>query len=159
MNKTKNSATRRSSRAVSARTTKGEHGVGVPPQQSEEDEERLPPAIIEELKRRLRDSRDPVRYMLVSEFSRRFILYYNVSSDTYVMNEPSGGTLFKRREAAESVKKLLGKRISIVKYTKKHGKLKPLSQYHSSWSFKAIRPHYAENQTHRFGQRKRATHD
>ena len=61
--------------------------------------------------------------MLVSEFSRRFILYYNVSSDTYVMNEPSEGTLFKRRAAAESVKKLLGKRISIVKYTKKHGKL------------------------------------
>jgi hypothetical protein len=136
MNRAKKSAARRSSRVVSARTKKSEHSVGVRPQQSEEDEERLPPAIIKELKRRLRDSRDPVRYMLVSEFSRRFILYYDVSSDTYIMNEPSGGTLFKRREAAESIKKLLGKRISIVKYMKKHGKLKRLSPYHSSWSWK-----------------------
>jgi hypothetical protein len=94
--------------------------------------------MIKELQRRLRHSRDPVRYMLASEFSRRFILYYDVSSDTYIMNEPSGETLFKRRAAAESVKKLLGKRISIIKYTKKHGKLIRLS---------------------RFGPRKRATHD
>lgn len=136
MNRAKKSPARRSSRVVSARTNKSEQGVGVRPQQSEEDEERLPPAFIKELKRRLRDSRDPVRYMLVSEFSRRFILYYNVSSDTYVMNEPSGGTLFKRREAAESVKKLLGKRISIVKYMKKNGKLKRLSPYHTSWSWR-----------------------
>jgi hypothetical protein len=71
--------------------------------------------------------------MLVSEFSRRFILYYNVSSDTFVMNEPSGGTLFKRRETAESVKKILGRGISIIKYTTKKGKLKRLSPYRGRW--------------------------
>ena len=97
------------------------------------DEEPLSPALIRELKRRLRDSRDPVRYMLVSEFSRRFILYYNVSSDTFAMNEPSGGTLFKRREAAEGVKKILGRGISIVKYTTKKDKLKRLSPYRGRW--------------------------
>jgi hypothetical protein len=71
--------------------------------------------------------------MLVSEFTRQFILYYNVSSDTFIMNEPSGGTLFKRREVAESVKKLLGKGTSTVKYTTKRGKLKRLSPYGGRW--------------------------
>lgn len=74
-----------------------------------------------------------MRYMLVSEFSRRFILYYNVSSGMFAMNEPSGGTLFKRREAAEGVKKLLGSGVSIVKFTTKRGKLKRLSPYRARW--------------------------
>ncbi|MBI2348957.1 MAG: hypothetical protein HYV05_09945 [Deltaproteobacteria bacterium] len=98
-----------------------------------EDEEPLSPALIRELKRRLRDSRDPVRYMLVSEFSRRFILYYNVSSGMFAMNDPNGGTLFKRREAAEGVKKILGKGITIVQYTTKGEKLKRLSPYRGRW--------------------------
>jgi hypothetical protein len=102
-------------------------------EQSAEDKEPLPPALIRELKRRLRDSRDPVRYMLVSEFSRRFILYYNVSSDTYIMNQPTGGTLFKRVKAAESVKQLLGAGVAIVKFTTKGGKLKRLSPYSGRW--------------------------
>jgi len=100
---------------------------------SAKDEEPLSPALIRELKRRVRDSRDPVRYMLVSEFSRRFILYYNVSSGMFAMNDPSGGTLFKRREAAEAVKKVLGRGSSIVKYTIKGGKLRRLSPYRSRW--------------------------
>ncbi|MEK6406346.1 MAG: hypothetical protein AABN34_05220 [Acidobacteriota bacterium] len=91
--------------------------------------EPLTPAQIKELERRIRDSRDPVRYMLVSEFTRRFILYYNVSDDTYVMNDPTGGTLFKRLKAARSVKKLLGSGTSIVKYTTERGRLKRLSPY------------------------------
>ncbi len=101
--------------------------------QSVKDEEPLSPAVIRELKRRIRDSRDPVRYMLVSEFSRRFILYYNVSSGMFAMNDPSEGTLFKRREASEGVKKILGKGISIVKYTTKGGKLRRLSPYGGRW--------------------------
>jgi len=71
--------------------------------------------------------------MVVSEFTRRFILYYNVSSGMFAMNDPSGGTLFKRREAAEGVKKLLGTGISIVKYTTKGSKLRRLSPYRSRW--------------------------
>jgi hypothetical protein len=51
----------------------------------------------------------------------------------FSMNDPKGGTLFKRREVAESVKKLLGKGISIVKYTTKRGKLKRLSPYRGRW--------------------------
>jgi hypothetical protein len=75
--------------------------------------------------------------MLVSEFSRRFILYYNVSDDVYAMNDPGGGTLFKRLEAAQSVKKLLGKGTSITKYTTEGGKLKRLSPYRGMRNSKA----------------------
>jgi len=66
----------------------------------------------------LRDSRDPVRYVLVSEFSRKFILYYDVTSDTFAMNDASRGTLFKRREVAESVKAHLGKGVALVKFSR-----------------------------------------
>jgi len=93
--------------------------VASKPRRTAQDDEPLSPEFIRELKRRLRDSRDPLRYMLVSEFSRRFILYYDVTSDT----------LFKRREAAESVKNLLGKNVTVVKFTTKGGKLKRLSAY------------------------------
>ena len=103
--------------------------VASKPRRTAQDDEPLSPEFIRELKRRLRDSRDPLRYMLVSEFSRRFILYYDVTSDTYAMNNPSSGTLFKRREAAESVKNLLGKNVTVVKFTTKGGKLKRLSAY------------------------------
>ena len=80
-----------------------------------------------EIARRVRDFDDPLRYMLVSEFTRKFILYYNVTSDSFAMNDPALGTLFKRIQAAESVKKLLGRGVTVVKFTAKGGKLKRLS--------------------------------
>lgn len=104
-------------------------------QQSDmEDRDPFSPAEIKELERRVRDSRDPVRYMLVSELGRRFMLYYNVSEDVFALNKPSGGTLFKRRRAAERVKKLLGKGISLVKFTTKGGELKRLSPPRGRWT-------------------------
>ena len=93
------------------------------------EDHQLSPEWIRELKRRVKDSRDPVRYMLVSEFSRKSILYYNVTSDTYTMNDPSRGTLFKRREFAESVKAHLGKGVALVKFTVKGGRLKRFSPF------------------------------
>ena len=82
-----------------------------------------------EIARRVKDFDDPLRYMLVSEFTRKFILYYNVTSDSFAMNDPTLGTLFKRRQAAESVKKLLGRGVTVVKFTAKRGKLKRLSPF------------------------------
>jgi hypothetical protein len=93
------------------------------------EDHQLSPEWIRELKRRVKDSRDPVRYMLVSEFTRKFILYYNVTSDTYAMNDASRGTLFKRREIAESVKAHLGKGVALVKFTVKGDRLKRLSSF------------------------------
>jgi hypothetical protein len=116
------------SRQLTGKREKGSR-KDLAPSNAEEGLEPLSPAQIRELRRRVRDSRDPVRYMLVSEFSRRFILYYNVSDDTYVMNDPTGGTLFKRLKTARSVKKLLGSGTSIVKYITERGKLKRLSPY------------------------------
>ena len=55
------------------------------------------------------------RYLLVSTFGPRFVLYYNVSEDTYGMNEPVHATLFKRRAAALAIKRLLGGRVEIVR--------------------------------------------
>ena len=90
-----------------------------------------------EIERRVRDSDDPVRYMLVSEFSRSFILYYNVSDDMFTMNAPGRGTLFKRRKAAENVSSLLGRGVRIVKFTIKGGRLKRLSPFQGSgWARK-----------------------
>ena len=93
------------------------------------DEVKVSPAWVREINRRVRDSENPVRYMLTSEFGRKFILYYDVSRDAFVMNDPSGGTLFKRREAAENVGRLLGRGVLIVKFTIKGRKLKRLSPY------------------------------
>lgn len=61
------------------------------------------------------DLDDASRYLLVSQMGPRFALYYNVSDDVYVMNEPRGATLFKRRKAALAVKALLGGSIRILR--------------------------------------------
>jgi hypothetical protein len=101
----------------------------IAPKESVDDDSQLSPEWIRELKRRVKDSRDPVRHMLVSELSRKFILYYDVSTDTFAMHDASRGTLFKRREIAESVKDHLGQGIALVKFTIKGGRLKRLSPF------------------------------
>jgi hypothetical protein len=79
----------------------------------------LPPAQIRKLQRRVADLEDPIRYLLVSEMGPRFALYYNVSEDVYAMNDPRGATLFKRRNAALAVKRLLGRGIRVVRCNSK----------------------------------------
>jgi hypothetical protein len=74
----------------------------------------LTPAQIREIDRRVADLDDPVRYLLVSRMGPHFSLYYNVSDDVYAMNDPGAGTLFKRRKAAESIKRALGRGLQIV---------------------------------------------
>jgi hypothetical protein len=69
----------------------------------------LTPAQIREIDRRVADLDNPVRYLLVSRIGTRFAFYYNISDDLYAMNDPGGATLFKRRKAAESVKRTLGR--------------------------------------------------
>jgi hypothetical protein len=66
------------------------------------------------LDRRIKDLDDRTRYLLVSAFTPRFVLYYNVSEDMYGMNDPAYATLFKRRAAALAVKRLLGGGVQIV---------------------------------------------
>jgi hypothetical protein len=58
---------------------------------------------------------DPTRYLLVSAFTERHALYYNLSDDAYAMNNPARGTLFKRREAAVAIQALLQSRVQVVR--------------------------------------------
>jgi hypothetical protein len=70
---------------------------------------------VRELRRRVRDLEDRTRYLLVSVFTPRMVLYYNVSNDTFGMNNPSLGTLFKRRTAAVAIQRLLRTGIQVIK--------------------------------------------
>lgn len=79
------------------------------------EDEKLTASQARELQRRVTDLRDQTRYLLVSNMGPRFALYYNVSDDVYVMNDPRGATLFKRRNAALAVKALLGPRIRVIR--------------------------------------------
>lgn len=65
-----------------------------------------------ELDRRLRELEDPTRYVVVSPFSWRFNLFYQVPEGTFVMNEITGETLFKNRADALAVAKVLDGRRS-----------------------------------------------
>ena len=62
---------------------------------------------VHELNRRVRDLEDRTRYLLVSAFTAKHALYYDVSEDVFAMNAPSLGTLFKRRSAALAIQVLL----------------------------------------------------
>lgn len=107
------------SQAVRRRVrTPGEHGMPsgrTAYRAADPVDNELTPAQIRELRRRMADLDDVTRYLLVSRLGPRFALYYNVSDDVYVMNEPRHATLFKRRKAALAVKALLGGSIRIVR--------------------------------------------
>ena len=87
-----------------------------------DDDFELTKAQLRELDRRLADAKDPVRYLIEGGFGPRFRLYYNVTDDVYAMNDPSHGTLFKRREAAVAVQRLLGGGKRIVRCTTRRRK-------------------------------------
>jgi hypothetical protein len=69
---------------------------------------------LRELDRRLRDYRNPTRYLLATVFTPKFVLYYNVSNDTFGMTNPDLGTLFKRRAAAIAIRRLLRPDVQII---------------------------------------------
>lgn len=80
------------------------------------DDAPLPtPAQVRELKRRLVDLKDRTRFLLVSAFTTRTAFYYDVSQDTWGMNDPSLGTLFKRRATALAVQRLLRDGVQVVR--------------------------------------------
>lgn len=81
----------------------------------------LTPAEVRELERRISDLDARTRYLIVSVLDPNFVLYYNVSEDTYGWNDPSHATLFKRRQAAQTILKLLGDRDTLVECEVKKG--------------------------------------
>jgi len=93
-----------------------------------DDEFRLTKAQLRELDRRIADAKNPVRYLIEGGFGPKFRLYYNVTDDVYVMNDPAHGTFFKKRKAAVAVQKLLGGGKRIVRCTtrRRKGQLIPV---------------------------------
>ena len=92
-------------------------------------DEPLSPEWAREINKRVRDIENPIRYIITSALSRRFVFFYNVSTDTFAVNKPEEGTLFKRRELAVRVAEILGKGHTVVKFTTRNGVLKRLSPY------------------------------
>ncbi len=95
---------------------------------SRERDEPVSPAFLRELKRRLKDARDPTRYVIVSAFGPRFLLYYNVLDGAYPLNDLSHATLFKRLAEAKAVMACLseGHAVMTVRLTK-DGRVKRLT--------------------------------
>jgi len=81
---------------------------------SDTDDEPISPKLARELARRIKEVRDPTRYVIVSAFTRRFLLYYDVRADSYPMNNLESATLFKRRSVAEAVMSVLGNHHAIM---------------------------------------------
>jgi len=70
-----------------------------------------------ELSRRAAFMRSPTRYLLVSDLGDGVSMFYDVSTDSYAWKNPAGGTLFKRREAAEAIRRLLRPGVLVVRCT------------------------------------------
>ena len=81
---------------------------------SRQESEEISPAFRRELLRRVRDANDPRRYLLASVFTPKFVLYYNVEHDGYVLKNPQAATAFKSRRAAAAVLKTLGKHVALI---------------------------------------------
>lgn len=66
--------------------------------------------IRKNLDKSVKDSKDPIRYIIVSDFlsDRKWQLYFNVSSETWC-NEIDTATAFKRKKYALAILKVLGK--------------------------------------------------
>ena len=84
--------------------------------QSADDPPPLTPAQMRELKRRVLDLKDRRRFLLVSAFTARTAFHYDVSRSTWGMNDPSLGTLFKRRATATAVQRLLRDGVQVVRW-------------------------------------------
>ncbi len=93
-----------------------------------EDDFELTRAQLRELRRRVADMKDPVRYLIEGGFGPRFRLYYNVTDDVYTWRDPRHATLFKRRKAALAIQRLLRGGTRIVRCTtqRRKGQLIPI---------------------------------
>ena len=92
------------------------------------DDDGLTTAQLRELRPRMADLENPVRYLIEGGFGPRFALYYKVTDDVYALNDPAHATLFKRRNAALAVQKLLGPGTRIIRCTtrRQKGRLIPV---------------------------------
>ncbi len=104
------------------------------PNEFPDDKEEISPELKRELKRRIADADNPVRYVIFSDITGdgRWRLWLDVSGDGYGTSIDQA-TLFKREHVARSVAKAYseGRKndLLIAKITTKNGKRKVL-KYH-----------------------------
>ena len=102
----------------------------------EEDDEELSPEFKRELRRRLVDARNPVRYVVYSDMipRGRWRLYLDITSDGY-WNTIEKATLFKREHVARAVAEAYseGRRraLLVAKITTTNGKRRVLKYQRS----------------------------
>ena len=102
------------------------------PREFPDDKEEMSPELRRELKRRIADADNPVRYVIFSDITGdgRWRLWLDVSGDGYGTSIDQG-TLFKREHVARSVAKAYSKGrrndLLIAKITTKNGKKKVLN--------------------------------
>ena len=73
----------------------------------QDDDEPLTKREIRELKKRLDDSNDPTRYVIVSPMLRNWCFFYQPSDGVYLPNRIEPECLFKRKAEAQAVAKVL----------------------------------------------------
>jgi hypothetical protein len=103
-----------SSSAMASKSPRRRIGAVAGAARSPRRDSELSKSQLRELDRRLRDYRNPTRYLLATVFTPKFVLYYNISNDTFGMTNPDLGTLFKRRAAAMAIRRLLRPDVRIV---------------------------------------------
>lgn len=62
------------------------------------------------LRAQIADIEDTKRFVVESRIGKTLRFYYTVENDTYVVNDLTEATLFKRRKAAEAIVEFLTKR-------------------------------------------------
>jgi len=101
------------------------------PDRVPEEDEELSPALKRELRRRIADAENPVRYVVFSDVigNGRWRLWLDVSGDGY-WNTIDKATLFKREHVARAVARAYSegrkKDLLIAKITTKNGKRRVL---------------------------------
>jgi hypothetical protein len=96
-------------------TRRKRSGRITPADPPEWEPEPLTKSQILRLKRSVRDLDDRRRFLIASAFHGRMVFYYDVSRDLWGMNDPTLGTVFKRRNAASAVQALLREGVRVVK--------------------------------------------
>lgn len=73
-------------------------------------EPRMKPEDLKELKRRVHELRDPVRYVVVSTLLRGWTMVYDVANNVYCNDHVSEGCLIKDEPLAKTIAKQLGEK-------------------------------------------------
>lgn len=116
------------------------------------DDEPLEPELVEELRERLADVRDPRRWVVVSTIGDKDVplhefsisrMFYNAESNCYA-TELRGATPFKNQNVAEAVAQAMGERDKVLEVTKQD-----LEKPHYDASVdRTIRDHFLKSAGH-----------